>query len=562
MPVVFVLCAVGSFAIASRFFDIYVMLAFGIIGFFLRQLNYPMAPLVLGIVLGDLLDKNLRRGLTLSDGDLSPFFTRPISFVMFCLVAGTILMNIPAVTNARRPWAGPRPPPASAANPTSPERVHEHFTLQRSAGGIRLRAPMRTRANSSAMTGWKSRPSPCRRSRICCRRRDAREIRKIAEDAGVPVTGLHYLLVAPKGLSITSLDAAVRERTIDVIRRLIALAHDLGGTIIVHGSPAHRRLEPGHEEDGRRYGIECWAAIAKDAEAAGITYCIEPLHQPDANFVNTVEEAAAIVRQIGSPAVRTMIDCSAATIWEKQSVPDLIRQWMPTGLIAHIHFNDPNRRGPGEGELAFGPMSRRCARPAIPATPRSSRSSIFPDGATCAARNIGYMRGVIERRLRNLRSFPRRRESVLAWVPAFAGTNGEIPRLEQRAHVGSEIPRVMNTSRLRRSASGHACNSTGGCARCCTNCTTTGPVHPSISSRPLARRMSRAAQGQQRVHRPCHHRPRKRSLPGQGEAADAIAVTRLRHGRIGPEIRRSLCGRENRGIRLAMHRPSRSARAG
>ncbi len=100
MPVVFVLCVVGSFAIASRFFDIYVMLAFGIIGFFLRQLNYPMAPLVLGIVLGDLLDKNLRRGLTLSDGDLSPFFTRPISFVMFCLVAGTILMNIPAVTRS------------------------------------------------------------------------------------------------------------------------------------------------------------------------------------------------------------------------------------------------------------------------------------------------------------------------------------------------------------------------------------------------------------------------------------------------------------------------------
>ena len=77
-------------------FDIYVMLAFGIIGFILRQLNYPMAPLVLGIVLGDLLEKNLRRGLSLSDGDLSPFFTRPISFVMFTLVALTILMNIPA----------------------------------------------------------------------------------------------------------------------------------------------------------------------------------------------------------------------------------------------------------------------------------------------------------------------------------------------------------------------------------------------------------------------------------------------------------------------------------
>ena len=65
-----------------------------------------------------------------------------------------------------------------------------------------------------------------------------REIRTIAEDHGVPVTGLHYLMVAPKGLSITAQDAAIRTRTIDVIRRLIGLAHDLGGKIIVHGSPA------------------------------------------------------------------------------------------------------------------------------------------------------------------------------------------------------------------------------------------------------------------------------------------------------------------------------------
>jgi putative tricarboxylic transport membrane protein len=106
MPVIFVLCVVGSYAITSRLFDVYVMLFFGIAGFALRQLNYPMAPLVLGIVLGDLLDKNLRRGLHLSDGDLTPFFTRPISLVMFLLVAGTILLNIPSVHRAAgHAWA-------------------------------------------------------------------------------------------------------------------------------------------------------------------------------------------------------------------------------------------------------------------------------------------------------------------------------------------------------------------------------------------------------------------------------------------------------------------------
>lgn len=222
-----------------------------------------------------------------------------------------------------------------------------------------------------------------------------RELRRIAEDAGVPVTGLHYLLVAPKGLSITSLDGAVRARTIDVIRRLIELAHDLGGRMIVHGSPKHRRLEPGREEEGRRYGVEGWAAIAKDVEQAGLTYCIEPLHQPDANFVNTVEEAAAIVRGIGSPAIRTMIDCSAASIWEKQSVPELIRQWMPSGLIAHIHFNDPNRRGPGEGELNFAPIIAALRETGYPGDAAIEPFIYIPDAATCAARSIGYMRGVL-----------------------------------------------------------------------------------------------------------------------------------------------------------------------
>lgn len=97
MPIVFVLCCVGSYAIASRLFDVWVMLGFGLLGFVLRRLNYPVAPLVLGIVLGDLLDKSLRRGLVLSDGDLTPFFTRPISAILCLFVVGTLLFSIPAV---------------------------------------------------------------------------------------------------------------------------------------------------------------------------------------------------------------------------------------------------------------------------------------------------------------------------------------------------------------------------------------------------------------------------------------------------------------------------------
>lgn len=102
MAVIYVLCVVGSFAITQRMFDVYVMLIFGIAGFILREMKYPMAPLVLGIVLGDLLDLNLRRGLALTNGDPTPFFTRPISAVICIVIILTILMSIPAVSTRVR----------------------------------------------------------------------------------------------------------------------------------------------------------------------------------------------------------------------------------------------------------------------------------------------------------------------------------------------------------------------------------------------------------------------------------------------------------------------------
>jgi putative tricarboxylic transport membrane protein len=94
VPVIFVLCTVGSFAIAARLFDVWVMLGFGVLGFLLRLANYPMAPLVLGLVLGDLLEKSLRRGLVLSDGDVTPFFTRPISAALFALIVLVVLSRL------------------------------------------------------------------------------------------------------------------------------------------------------------------------------------------------------------------------------------------------------------------------------------------------------------------------------------------------------------------------------------------------------------------------------------------------------------------------------------
>lgn len=222
-------------------------------------------------------------------------------------------------------------------------------------------------------------------------------LRRAAAAAGVAVSGLHWLLVAPAGLSITSADRAVRERTVDVMRRLVELCAELGGDYLVHGSPAQRRIGDGADRaEAAKRGEAAWAAIADDAAKAGVVYCVEPLAAPDADFVNTLEEAAALVRRIGKPALKTMLDTSAASLTETMPVADLVRQWMPTGLIAHVQFNDRNRRGPGEGGDRFAPVVRALGETGYKGWIAMEPFQYKPDGAACAARAIGYVQGLME----------------------------------------------------------------------------------------------------------------------------------------------------------------------
>jgi sugar phosphate isomerase/epimerase len=221
------------------------------------------------------------------------------------------------------------------------------------------------------------------------------QLRKAAADAGIGITSLHYLMRAPAGLSITAADETQRQRTIEVMRGLCVLAADLGAKVLVHGSPDQRRLEAGHESEGRRRGVECFAAVADAAASAGVVYCIEPLSTHQTAFINTVAEAAAIVGEIKNPAVRTMIDCSAAALTETQSILELIRRWVPQGVIGHIHFNDPNRRGPGEGNLAFAPILSALRAENYRGNAAIEPFVYEPDGPACAARGIGYIRGIL-----------------------------------------------------------------------------------------------------------------------------------------------------------------------
>lgn len=224
-----------------------------------------------------------------------------------------------------------------------------------------------------------------------------RFVRRAASDAGIAITGLHWLLVKPDGLHVTTPNAGVRANTIDVIERLIGLCADFGGSVLVHGSPKQRSVPPGETPAAARSrAVEVFSAAAKAAERAGVTYCIEPLGRNETDFVNTVAEAAAFIEEIGSPALRTMIDVKAAGPNEAESVDELIDTWLPTGMVAHVHLNDMNRRGPGQGDTRFGPILGALLRNGYEGVAAIEPFIYEPDGPCTAAVSISYVRGVLE----------------------------------------------------------------------------------------------------------------------------------------------------------------------
>ncbi|MCF8467012.1 MAG: sugar phosphate isomerase/epimerase [Sneathiella sp.] len=223
------------------------------------------------------------------------------------------------------------------------------------------------------------------------------EHRRIAADHGLVITGLHWLLVAPAGLSITTDDRALKGKTLSLLQHVVELCAGMGGSVLVHGSPGQRMLShAATPEAARDNALECLERVASWAMAAGVTYCLEPLSRNQTDYVNTVGEAAKIVDAINSPALKTMIDTSSAGLAEEEPVDALIRKWWPTGRIGHIQLNDTNQRAPGQGENKFTPVFRALKDVGYEGTVAVEPFVYEPDGATTAAMAAGYIHGILE----------------------------------------------------------------------------------------------------------------------------------------------------------------------
>jgi D-psicose/D-tagatose/L-ribulose 3-epimerase len=223
------------------------------------------------------------------------------------------------------------------------------------------------------------------------------QIRRAASDAGIAISGLHWLLLKPDGLSVTSSDATVRRQTIDAMRALVALCADLGGRYLVHGSPLQRRTPAGVDVSTAADWIADALDVASRAAVdANVLYLIEPLPRDETDQITTLEEAIALVRRVDSPALATMLDTKSAALAESSTPEALVRKWLPTGFIRHVQLNDRNRRAPGQGADRFTPVLRALIEGSYDGDIAIEPFEYAPDASACAARAAGYIRGILE----------------------------------------------------------------------------------------------------------------------------------------------------------------------
>lgn len=188
-----------------------------------------------------------------------------------------------------------------------------------------------------------------------------REYRDIMRSEGLTFAGLHWLMVSPKGLHVTTPDDALRARSWQHIRDLIDLCADLGPDgKMVFGSPKQRSTTGGlTREQATRHYVDGLASVAEHAVARGVTVLVEALPVGQADVVLTLEEAVGIVREIDSPGVRTMFDVHNA-IDEADPHAVLVDKWYD--YIRHVHVNELDGKHCGAGTYDYKPVLEVLAR--------------------------------------------------------------------------------------------------------------------------------------------------------------------------------------------------------
>ena len=182
------------------------------------------------------------------------------------------------------------------------------------------------------------------------------------------------------------------------MRRLVELCGELGGSYLVHGSPAQRNAAAARRTDRprRRAARRPGPKLAPEARRAGVTYCIEPLAPRETDFVNTIAEAAAIVERIGNAGAAHDARHRSAGCDGSRAGGRAHRSMDADRPHRPVQLNDRNRRGPGQGDDRFAPILAALKRNGYDGWLAMEPFDYVPDGPACAARSIGYVAGILE----------------------------------------------------------------------------------------------------------------------------------------------------------------------
>lgn len=216
------------------------------------------------------------------------------------------------------------------------------------------------------------------------------ELRRQAEAAGLRIIGLHWLLAKTEGLMLTSPEAAVRRRTAEYLVELARCCRDLGGDLMVFGSPAQRRIPTGATRaQAADYALDTFTQAQPGIADAGVRLCLEPLAPAEADFLNTCAEGVALLDRLPHPNFVLHQDVKAMSS-EAEPIPELIHRY--AGRLGHFHANDANRRGPGFGAVDFVPIFRALTEVGYKGWVSVEVFDYTPDPVTIARESIRYMR--------------------------------------------------------------------------------------------------------------------------------------------------------------------------
>lgn len=222
-----------------------------------------------------------------------------------------------------------------------------------------------------------------------------RALRDAALRHGLDIVGLHWLLARTTGYHLTSPDAQVRKRTAEYLGELACLCRDVGGQVLVFGSPAQRQLPAGMSlEQGLDYATDTLRRVLPRCAEVGVYLCLEPLAPAETNFLNTCAQAVALIQRLNHPFVALHLDVKAMCS-EERPPAETIRQF--GHLARHFHANDANRRGPGMGSVDFVPIFQALREVGYRGYVSVEVFDFTPDPRTIARDSLRYMRACMER---------------------------------------------------------------------------------------------------------------------------------------------------------------------